>query len=450
MKRTLCLFWALVICFTVPAAAQGAYRAEITGEIVEWNAFDDAVTAVFQDWAKNASLQVTADETSADASLAFRGDKILGLHDSPAGMGIFPGGLLITGDVKDKQRLLGDAPTWLVLIKRLPCLVKTAAHMGKAVPALLAPYAQEEKANFEVKNVGRAAKRVTYALRKEDWAACLPSITDETIKALKTNGADDELLERSQAWLAGLQFDQKGTLKRFMNKEGVDIAWQFAGTVSLQGKDARAVKLTIGYSDRGLYVKGRFPAVQGNNDCRIALSAASKKQKLTLDGSIKRMYEGKSEQYKADAALDVSKGVQGTVSLTLSPAGARATVWRLRPDFLKTSDTLNGTLASSMQRDRRKASFVLKGEISPADTVPAFSPLITMSAAHASTDRVLGQTLAPVVLSLINSAPIDQQMAVMHALGRHRRTQGASISLQSIEHSSDTNTGYLVEEVQKP
>lgn len=449
LKRILCFMLALMMPLT--CSAQEIYAADITGDITAWNAFDDAVLDIFRGWAKDAVLHLTVGEDAADASLMLHGQKILGLHDAEAGMGIFPGNLFITGSAEERQRLLGAPPQWLVSLKRLPALVLTAAYMTKAVPLILAPYAQEEKVNFEVKNVGRAAKRITYALKKEDWALCWPLMMEETAKALQRNGADDELLQRTETLLSSLQFDKKGTLKRFINKDGIDIAWQFTGTVSQKGKDARTVTLTVGYTESGLYVKGRFPAAQGANDCRIGLSAVLEKQKLTLDGSIKRTYSGKTEQYKADAKLDVGKGLKGTVSFTLSPIGTPATQWRLSPHFEWQGDTLHGTLSASMQRDRRKAAFTLNADVRKVSDMPGFSPLTTLSA-HDEPEKAgqaIRQALAPVVLSLINTVPEDKRMLIMHALGRHGRTTGDTLPpVNTLEDPNDPS--YLVEEVQNP
>lgn len=225
LKRILCLILALMMPTGVLATEWDTWAADITGEITAWNAFDDATLDVLKDWAKNAELTLTVGVDAADSVLKLNGRTVLGLHDSEKGMGIFPGGLLITGSAEEKQRILGTPPEWLNYFQMLPAGATAAAYMAKAVPLILAPYAHEEKVSVNVKNVGNAASRVTYELEKDDWAILWPQIAEEAVKALKRNGADEELVRQAKPLLSSLQFEKKGTLKRFINKDGQDISW---------------------------------------------------------------------------------------------------------------------------------------------------------------------------------------------------------------------------------
>lgn len=453
LKRILCLTLALMLTLpiTASAAADNTYAADISGEITAWNAFDDATLAIFKGWAKDARLKVIMGSEAADAVLFLNGQKLLGLHDDKTGMGIFPGDLLITGSKEERQAILGSPPQWLVNLQRLPACIAAAKHMIAAVPNMLAPFASEERVNFEVKNVGKAAKRISYSLQKEEWAQHWPLMVEEALNALSENGADETLHQIAKATLNALTIEKKATLKRFLNKDGQDIAWQFTGTVSRNGKDKRTVTLMVGCAESGLYVKGRFPAANGGNDCRIGLSAEIKKQQLTLDGSVKRTYAGKNEQYRADAKLDLSKGCKGSIAFSLSPGGMPVTAWRLTPNFEQKGDTLHGTLQASMQRDQRKAAFALTADVSKADAVPDFLPSVTLSAHDApeKAKEALQKALAPVVLTLLNTVPQEQRMLIMHALGRHGRTNGDALPpIQTLEDPNDPS--YLVEEVQNP
>lgn len=450
LKRLLSLLAALVL-LAAPALGEEGWRISVRAAIGAWNAFDEAVLDVFRRWAEDAEMTLIIGENASDAALYLGGQKLLGLHDSPAGTGVFPGGLLITGSAEERQRVLGEAPEWLAAIRALPPVVLTASYMAKAAPIILAPYAVEEKVNAEIRNVGRAAKRVRYALKKDEWAQQWPLIAEETLRALARSGADQQLIARAEGFLCALRFDKQGTLKRFLDSDGRDIAWQFTGTVSLAGADARTVTLTVGCTDGALHIKGRLPAVRGGNDCRIDLTAAIKKQQLTLNGSVKRTFSGRSELYRAAAQLALDNGCAGAVDLTLSPPGTPATTVRLAPQMVRAdSGAWAGTMRTQIERGRRKADFTLTVDARPQTAVPAFEPQQTLPAQDSPEKalRALYQALAPAVRDLVNTVPAQRQMLIMHTLGRTGRTEGGTLSPLPAE-SPDTPS-YLVEEVLHP
>lgn len=412
------LLLALCLTLALPSAC-AATAVQVRGRLDAWNLFEGPALDMLKSWAEQAELRLAEGEGGSEAALFFRGQKLLGLHQSKAGLGLFPGHVLLAGG---PDAVPGLAPGTARAAERIAALAGAARDVAGALTASLAPYAKEEKINSAIGRIGQAASRVSYTLTADQWTEALGLVRREAPGALRLHGADEALVALADRQLSALSVLKKSTLKQYFDRQGAPLAWGFSGTISLNG-DQRSVTLTAGYSDKGLYVKGKAPALRGRNDASLTLTAERKKARLLVKGTAMSAMDGAVSRLKLNASLDTASGLRGTAEISLSPAGQPLTAWTLYPDLALAQGGLSGSLRAKMQRERRKADFTLDITAQPAAPIPDFIPQTTLAAADGpeAVRRAVRDALMPALQTLLDTVPREQLSLVAHALTRHIR-----------------------------
>lgn len=469
LKRVLCL--TLVLLLLLPAGfaqslplvsallpdlqGQGA-QLTITGEIKEWNAFKGVSLAAFEEWARNSSLTLQVGQDYSLAALRFLDSPVVQYAQSPDGVVILPGGTLYTGGEESLSALLGGDLVDLDAPGRFLSVLRAIRNALPALPPLLASYEETVKEGITIKNVGRGSQKVNYELTAAQWQGVWPQITQEIVSALEQELPGDPIADKAQAFLRQVAFDKKGTYKRFLDKDGNDIGWQFTGTLSLMGQDARKATLYGGYIQDGLYLSVKLPALRGKNDLTLALSYALEGSKIKLDGNYRRSMNGQAETLALAVSLNTAKGLSGKAALTLGETGQKNTVWTLTPKLALENGTYSGTVGLSRKKGTREFSLALNTTLAPGavPAMPTYGRTVDLTgmdeAALAQERQRLSDTLAPALLPLLLHVPEENRLVVIHEMGRHLRVNGPVLSLEHIEEST-SNTDYLViKEEQNP
>lgn len=457
MKRILSLILILLLLplgaahSLSPLDGQGV-RMDITGEISKWNAFKGVTLETFQQWAANSRISL---ETGGDISLAtlyYLEKPFLQYWEGPEGTLIQPGATLYTGSQQSLRQLLGEELIDLGMADQGAALLKAVKNTLPLLPPLLQPYEKVVKGGTTIKNVGKSTQKAGYALTAGEWNALWPRISDILVQEIYRELPNDPLAQQAEAFLKQLRFEDKGTFKRFQDKNGQDIGWQLTGTLSLAGQDARKVTLYGGYAENGLYISVKLPAIKGKNDFTLAISYLNEKGKITLDGNYRRALSGQAQTLELALSLNTSKGVSGKIKLTQGETGQKNTVWTLSPKLLSENGGLKGTMGLSRKKGTRELGLLLNVSINPASppAMPAFTDradLDTMdaealAAAKQRLNERLGDSLWPILLCV----PEENRMLVLHEMGRHLRVNGPSVSPNLLQ-----NYDYLVtKEEQNP
>jgi hypothetical protein len=261
------------------------------------------------------------------------------------------------------------------------------------------------------------------------------------------NGAISPWLGQSAAQaMASFQFEDKGTLKRFVGNDGVDMGWQFTGKLSFDEDDARRVTLYGGFkADTGLYISLKLPAVKGRNDLTFNLSAKRSDQNGRRGLQADYVFTGRKGEDRLSAkgvirleSADSPEGEQiiGSIRLDslLAPGQTQRRRLTLKPELLIKDDQLSGTLAVTQEQGTMTTlsldltALLKTGELSRPLAEAGAKDLQSMTpgALQVERDSFLQALLQPLKDFLL-SLPDRQRAQLLHDMGRTQRTQGESV-----------------------
>lgn len=424
---------------------------DVSAALKSWNALSaDSLLAV-QDALKTAVLQLRAqqkDEQGAGSvSLTLDNRALFQVNESwDVGqrlMELLPQGLRYRSDpaqapldvLLDTQ---GGIP-WENLLKAAPW--QTLQDALPQIYALLEPFQKTVRVSTSIRNVGTARTKIEYALTQDEWTTLWPQV------AALLSGAMSPWLGQSAAQaMASLQFEDKGTLKRFVGSDGVDMGWQFTGKLSFDQDDARRVTLYGGFkADTGLYISLKLPAVKGRNDLTFSLSAKQSdhdgRRGLQADyvftsrkGEDKLSAKGAIKLESADGPE--GEQINGSIRLDslLAPSQTQRRRLTLKPDLLIKDGRLSGILVVTQEQGSMTTlaldltALLKTGELSKPLVEAGAKDIQSMTpgALQEERDSFLQALLQPLKDSLLR-LPDRQRAQLLHDMGRTQRTQGESV-----------------------
>ena len=433
---------------TLQAGYEGgqAYHLCLSARVDAWPDLAEQSLAALQSWLEGQRLEVDlrqdGDHRQAAAQWAGDGQVVftLATAQDPQEAGLIlevPGSLPAT-------RYLGSPaqPPWQALFGSVPQLMDPAAAgqaftdlCRAALPHLL-PMEKPVKTAISIRNAGRGASQLVYALNKEQaqafWQAAgsdLLPVMDRLLLALAPSRA--AALSGS---LRALEIRGALNVKRFLDKQGEDLGLQVTATLGLDGA-TRKLTLFGGRSDSGVYLSFKLPATRGSDTVEAQLSLATKPGSAQGDWKF-RTVSGK-ERLDASGKITLTSVAQaegerlgGSLSAKIRRAGV-TTDYEVVPDLLLGQDRLTGSLRLrelAGKTVRREVSLAL--EMSPADSVAMPMPLAEVDLLSLD-DEARGQAagrvntaLVPALRGWLAALPGDLRRLVLHDLGRDRRARG--------------------------
>ena len=431
----------------------GSYTLNVSAQLNAWPDLTEQTLSALQIFLEDKQLLLQVQqEDETRHSLARLTDGALDLFALSAREDRFSAAMTLqVPDSLAATRYLGspDLPPWQTLLGLDPNLPDPhtarsalAGIVQGALPFLL-PEEKPVKTSVTIKNVGRGASQLVYALKTEQaaafWEQASPGLLpafDSLFNAL--------LMGKAPAASAGLRtLKPLGalTVKRFLDKEGLDLGLQVTGTLELNGK-ARQLTLFGGQSADGLYLSFKLPAKRGSDTLEAQLSLAYALGSVQGDWRLKTV-NGK-DRLDASGAISLNSAVEdgaerlfGSLSAKIRQSGAvtQSFDYTLKPDLLYTGNALEGTLQFQERKGkaiRKDITFTLEGAMEEAlQPLTALAEVDLLSASERQTALAVAQVrnaLVPSFSRFLQSLSLDTRLLVLHDLGRERRTQGESVS----------------------
>lgn len=334
---------------------------EISGQLNSLSTLSSRSLEIVNGWLEGLTLRVSAGKNDAMAVLK-NGERLISAFvERQAGYTLTAfqpsGGAYLTNpDGPDALQLIaGETPA-------LPDLTVLPALYGKAAPAMYAAlenYVTPKKMreHTSIKNANASTSYMNYLFPdgklNEAWPEVLEAILPYVKEAFK---AQPDLYEDVEGLLKALTFSDECRFKRFLDKEGNELGFQFTGKAERDG-DKRKVTMYGGWTpDKGGYFSVNLAGVGSKNSMKGSLSVKlTAKQNVTTldaDGSLDRVMNGRSTAYTLNAALKNEAGEEqehwtGKISCSEKEHGIKS-AWTLWPDMTFTENGLEGDV--SVQR----------------------------------------------------------------------------------------------------
>ena len=428
-----------------------AYELRVTARADAWPDVAEETLAAAGEWLKSAALTLsvrkTKDSETGLARLTGGGGTLFTLmaetRGGQADMTLeVPGSLAATRYVGEE-----GLPPWQQLLGMEPFL-PDLAEAGDAVRdiaalslPLLLPYEKAEKSSITIKNAGRGASQLVYALKADEaqalWEGAKPGLPAALGRLFSAVPQAGEAFTRA---LETLSFTRAFTVKRILDAGGKDLGLQVTGTVETEGK-ARRLTLFGGRSGSGLYLSLKLPAARGGDTLEVQVSLATKSGSVKGDWRFKSV-SGK-ETLEASGKVDLTESpeenggrLQGklTARLKLSGAAKRTVDYELTPDILFRLGEAEGTLGFRELEGRtvlRDLAFSLG--LAPVDGLAGPTALSEVWLAQAGEEqtalsaRQVRRSLMPALKDFLFTQPLPARLLVLHDFGRERRTDGESV-----------------------
>ncbi len=425
----------------------GAYRLNLGADLRAWSDLDERSLAALGGWLKGTALELAILQDGAQISQARmtdRGQELFLLQTARE-----PGlpRLSLRAEGMPAVTYLGsaDSPPWQQLLGVNPLLPDPAGAetalkniAAEALPHLL-PYEKPVKTATTIKNAGRGASQLVYALKKEEallfWQQAAPGLLpglEALLKALLPWRADE--ISRD---LGGLAPSGALTLKRILDKEGADLGLQLTGTLTLDDRNRR-LTLFGGQSARGAYLSLKLPAARGQDTLEFQLSLAFSEGRLKGDWRFKEV-TGK-DAFSASGAIELrglaeAEGECLTGSLTAKTSRnrngeRRRADYTLKPDVRFTGAWLSGTLEYFEEQDGRPSrALVLSLDGAPLETLDPMPVMSEINLSRADAGRLglesarVRSALLPALKGFLLNLPDEIRYLVLHDLGRDRRAE---------------------------
>ncbi len=426
-----------------------AYALRLSVKALAWPDVSPETLAALQGWLDTAQLSLSLGKEegreTALAQLSGNGQPVFTIMNRIGGEQAdmtleVPGSLAATRYVGTKA-----LPPWQRLLGALPRLtdVSEAGSALKQIAALslarLLPFEKAVKGGVSIKNAGRAASQLVYALKAEETQALWEQAGPELLPLLARLA--DELPFLNEGFLHSLGtlvFTRSFTLKRYLNGDGSDLGLQITGTMEFDGQ-ARKLTLFCGQSDKGLYLSLKCPASRGGDTLEIQVSLAYAAGRVQGDWRYKTIFG--EEKLEASGKADLKSNPEaagerifGNLSMRLKTP-VRTADFLLTPDFRLKDGTAQGTLGYS----EREGKSVIRDLAFTLDLLPAGEIKGPEALAEIHLDQAGGEqatlsaaqvrlALMPALKEFLFSLPLPARLLVLHDFGRVRRTQGESVA----------------------
>ena len=237
----------------------------------------------------------------------------------------------------------------------LPYLAAAQALRGlweTALPELFVRLSGEEPPETEEKStsfsvLGRSPARQSLTVSKALFGVLPKEALDPLISGLKTLFRDYPVSPYVSAYLDRLTLDGELTVRRNLNDEGQDMAYQFAGRIASGGEDVRKLTMIIGKNGDIYYFSVKAPAARGSGNFQAALTVprltetkAKASRKITL--SIRRTEDRNTWKLNDTLQLTGRKTGNGEISARWERA--------VESDGVKQTDELTLDLSGGADR----------------------------------------------------------------------------------------------------
>ena len=218
------------------------------------------------------------------------------------------------------------------------------------------------------------------------------------------------------------------TVRRNLNGEGQDLAYQFAGRIGAKGEDIRKLTFIIGKNGDIYYFSIKAPAVRGGNNFQAALTVpkwsetkTKSSRKITL--SIRRTVD--KETWKLDDSLQLTgqKGKEEAITAVLERETSDGSVKQSWNGTLRLSATEDGHLDGTLSfRQLHASSDVIRWQANVS-----VSPAEAETAADTVTETQAVMMLAGLLTKKKNQLPEKERRQLEHLLRTDAWMNGASV-----------------------
>ena len=439
-------------------------RVDLTAEISAWPDISVKTQGAYQAWLQDASLSVFLKKGKGGedgaARLSHQDQTIFSLYTRmdtvQADMR-----LMILGSAVTRYLGAPESPPWQVLLgagEPLPDLMesyKALRDLAALCFVHLKPCEKTLDKSITVKNVGRGASQLVYALKKDDANALWAQASPELLPVFERmfTALPREMAGRARQALLALSFTSELEVKRFLTKEGTDMGLQITGAMMINGVTCR-MTLFGGISNKGLYLSFKLPATKGADTLEAQLS-------LVFDEGVIRgdwRYRQTAGKEKLDASGKVNlknarddgnENITGKLTAKIRQSGAteRSLNYELTPSLRMTDRRAEGTLALAVTEGKRLLQDVTLGFGVTPDDMPALPEAMAeldLSGADKSQieyakNQLRVSLLAP-LQEFLFSLPMDTRLLVLHDWGRDQRTGGTGVDpLDPLTSSGDSD-----------
>ena len=432
------------------AWALSGFGGELGLSLNAWPDLSAETLETMQAWMKELRLTAHAREAKGEGT---------------SGLALYDGGRLVlqaeSHQAGDESRLtlslpgalaptayLGTAETppaaILFDLSRLPdfgpLLAALPGFSGALIPTLQA-YEKAETSSATIRRVGKAASRLSYVLSAEEanawWQQTLPALLPLWVKAAA--GFPGAVREEGARLLSSLRFTGRLSIRRLMDRDGVEIGFQVTAGLELLGK-ARKLDFIAGHkADTGFYLSLKLPAARGRDslEALVSLAFPAKEGARGIQGelSLNRVLDGDKRALAAKVDLTIApegggERLGGEITFQRRDTGSAP----LKRDYRLTPELLadGGSLAGSLQWVESEGKKVLRDLVLTLALAPGEAPDMPSAQAQVNLrqadERALTyakqqatQALLPYLREKLLALPQATRLLVLHDWGRERR-----------------------------
>lgn len=406
-----------------------ALRLELGAQLRVWKALSPGSLPALRDWLEDARLRLELSREAERAALERQGESLLALSFSEK-----EGVRRLTleneslafetrGSSSPLALLTEDGEAGFDRLLRLPG-PEIFQDLPKELLSELGPYEEAVKRSRTIGQLGVSPGRVEYRLDAEAWQALWPK-------------AQNWLSERlgplpPGSGLSGLRFQKGAIFRRFLDAQGEPLGWQMEGEALLPSGLSHRISLLCGrVRGKGLTLSLKAPALRGEGDFSLSLSASLKKESLEAKISLSDSLGDESRRLKGEARLKLSQEGEAqrlTGRLRLEDRrGAFEEKLSLEPDLLLRNGGIEGSLELLREKggkpwlDLRVEGGLWAGEASQA---PEAVIVHDLDGSIGASRGVFEKALLKALRGMLMSFPQSARPLLEHDIGREARTQG--------------------------
>ena len=418
MRRKLLIVWLLLSLLPFPAQA---------GFSDTWDALKQNPSGVKVTFSSPEVTKLNAKEEALSLLNAYLSPFTLEVSDIAG-----------NGTIRLSDRESGEAAAFRLreTPEALPYLSAEQALRGlwdTGFPALFTALCGEEPPEIEEKGtsfrvLGYSASRQSLTVSKALFSVLPKEALTPVLDGLKAVFRDYEVSPAVSAYLDQLTLEGEMTVRRNLNGEGQDLAYQFAGRIGTGGEDVRKLTFIIGKNGDIYYFSVKAPAVRGGNNFQAALTVPKRSEtktkssrKITL--SIRRTVD--KETWKLDDSLQLSsqKGKEEAITAVLERETSDGSVKQTWSGTLRLSATEDGHLDGTLSfRQLHASSDVIRWQANVS-----VSPAEAETAADTVTETQAVMMLAGLLTKKKNQLPEKERRQLEHLLRTDAWMNGASV-----------------------
>ena len=419
MRRKLLTVWLLLSLLPLPAQA---------GFSDAWDALERNPAGVKVTVSSPEVTKLNATEEALSLLNAYLSPLVLEVSD------IAGEGLIRLSDRESGETVAfrpGETP------ESLPCLsAAQALHdlWETALPNLFTtlygdepPEVEEKGTSFRV--LGYSPARQSLAVSKALFSVLPETALSPALEGLKAVFRDYAVSPAVSAYLDSLTLEGEMTVRRNLNGDGQDLAYQFAGRIGAGGEDIRKLTFIIGKNGDIFYLSVKAPAVRGSNSFQAALTVpkwsetkTKSSRKITL--SIRQTLD--KETWKLDDSLQLTsqKGKDEGISAVLERETSDGSVKQTWNGTLRLSGTADGGLEGTLSfRQLHASSDVIRWQ---ADV--SLMPADTEAAAETVSETQAVMMLAQLLAGKRDRLSAEERRQLDHLLRTDTWMNGASVA----------------------